>query len=170
MGRRGKLSEEGPTLEPARPGDLQEIFSLLGRADLPGDGLADHLRTTIVARSAGRIVGTAAVEPYGESGLLRSIAVDPSMRGCGLGVQLTRAALDLAMQRDIRTIYLLTTTAGEFFPRFGFRSISRSEVDPAVQASVEFTSACCAGAQVMRMDLDPARTTDGSPGTPPPPM
>jgi amino-acid N-acetyltransferase len=85
--------------------------------------------------------------------LLRSVAVDETRRGEGLGHQLTQAALDLARARGLKTVYLLTTTAATFFPRFGFREIARDEVDPAVQRSVEFTKACPASAAAMRADL-----------------
>jgi amino-acid N-acetyltransferase len=57
-------------------------------------------------------------------------------------------------QQGIATIYLLTETAGNFFPRFGFRPISRSEVAPAVQASVEWTTACPVTAQAMVSELN----------------
>ncbi len=84
---------------------------------------------------------------------MRSIAVDLPHRGLGLGIQLTEAILALARSRGLRTVYLLTETAAAFFPRFGFRSIRREEVDPAVQRSVEFTKACPASAQAMRAEL-----------------
>jgi amino-acid N-acetyltransferase len=54
-------------------------------------------------------------------------------------------------------VFLLTTTAERFFPRFGFEEIARDEVPASVQASVEFQSACPASAIVMRKRLAPAR-------------
>jgi len=142
-----------PTITPANPSDLPAILDLLRRSDLPLDGLAEHLATTVTARENGRLVGCAAVEVYGENALLRSVAVDETLRGQGLGRTLTTAALDLARARGARTTYLLTTTAGGYFPRFGFQEITRDAVDPAVQQSVEFTTACPASALVMRANL-----------------
>jgi len=55
----------------------------------------------------------------------------------------------------VATVYLLTETAAGFFPRFGFQPIQRAEVAPAVQQSIEFTSACPASAQPMRLVLEP---------------
>ena len=75
------------------------------------------------------------------------------LRGTGLGVRLTEAALALAVERGVRSVYLLTETAGEFFPRFGFRTVTRDEVNPAVKASEEFSSLCPESAQVMVLDL-----------------
>jgi amino-acid N-acetyltransferase len=137
-------------LERAHAGDAGDILQLLERSRLPPDGLMDHLPTTIVARQDGRIVGSAALEMYAGAALLRSVAVDPALHGKGLGRELTQAALDLAREQGVTHVYLLTTTAAGFFPKFGFVEIARDEVPSAVKASVEFTSACPSSATVMR--------------------
>jgi amino-acid N-acetyltransferase len=106
-----------------------------------------------VASAGGRVVGCAALEVYADSALLRSVAVDETARGQGIGQRLVRAALDLAHERGVRSAYLLTTTAEQFFPRFGFQRIDRREVPVDVQQSVEFRSACPASAAVMAVQL-----------------
>ena len=133
--------------------DLPAILALLDRTDLPQDGLADHLSTTLVARDEDAIIGSAALEVYDSGALLRSVAVEPRYQGQGIGQQLTQAALTLARERGIPVVYLLTETAGDFFPRFGFRPIARQEVAPSVQQSVEFTTVCPTSALVMVVNL-----------------
>jgi len=133
--------------------DLPDVLALLENNGLPKDGVAEHLATVLVAREEKRTVGSAALELYGRVALLRSVAVDRSFRGGGIGQRLTRSALDLAVKSEVTTVYLLTESASEFFTRFGFKPTSRSEVPPAVQRSVEFTSACPASALVMMMRL-----------------
>lgn len=140
-------------IEPATISDLPAIFALLDASELPQAGLPDHLATTIVARDLHEIVGCAALEVYDNAALLRSVAVAPAQRGTGLGQRLTRAALDLARGRGIDQVFLLTETAAEFFPRFGFQAIDRSAVPESVQQSIEFTSACPASALAMRAEL-----------------
>ena len=54
-----------------------------------------------------------------------------------------------AATHGLTPLYLLTTTAEDFFPRFGFSRITRQEVPESVRASVEFRSACPASAVVM---------------------
>jgi len=142
-----------PIISPATPADLPAIFELLERSKLPRDGLDAHVATTLVARDANGLVGTAALELYGTAALLRSVAVAVERRGRGLGAALTATALDLARRRGVRTVYLLTETAAEFFPKFGFRPIPRPAVDPAVLGSAEFTTACPASALVMARTL-----------------
>ena len=141
------------TIEAARSGDLPAILSLLERGGLPAAGLDQHLEAAVVAREGTRVLGCAAVELYGDAGLLRSVAVDPASRGLGLGIRLTEAALTLARSRGVRTVYLLTETAAQFFPRFGFRPIPREDVAAAVRRSVEFTEVCAVTAQAMVAEL-----------------
>jgi amino-acid N-acetyltransferase len=138
---------------PATPADLQAILDLLERCELPTVGLADHLADTLVARMADRVVGSVALEVYADGALLRSVAVDQSVRGTGIGVRLTEAALKRARNRGIAAVYLLTTTAQHFFPRFGFEEIARDDVPLTIHASAEFESACPATATVMRKRL-----------------
>ncbi len=138
----------------ANAADLPIVLDLLQRCKLPPAGLEQHLASTLVAREGVRIVGCAALELYGRSALLRSLAVEPSSRGLGLGKQLTNAALDLARARKAKVVYLLTDTASVFFLRFGFHRVLRTDVDPAVQRSVEFTDACPENALAMRAELD----------------
>jgi amino-acid N-acetyltransferase len=140
-------------IEPARATDLPDILALLERNDLVRDGLSDHLATALVARASDAVIGSAALEIYGSAAALRSVAVDSELRSQGLGQQLTRAALHLARQSGVTTVYLLTETAGDFFPRFGFRPTVRSAVDPVVQRSIQFASACPISAQVLVADL-----------------
>ena len=59
----------------------------------------------------------------------------------------------MARDTGMNTLYLLTTTAERYFPKFGFERIERHEVPASVQVSVEFTSACPSNAIVMRKRL-----------------
>lgn len=146
-------TEKPITLESITEGDVPSLYTLLQDAGLPLDGLADHLSTTLVAKEGEQIVGSVAIELYGESALLRSVAVAEPVRGTGLGRQLVEAAIGLARQQQAQRLYLLTETATEWFPRFGFVPVERAAVEPAVQSSVEFISACPASAQAMQLDL-----------------
>jgi amino-acid N-acetyltransferase len=140
-------------IEAAADRDLPQVHRLLEQLHLPLDGLDDHLETMLVVREGSRVVGTAALEVYPDAALLRSVAVDAGQQGRHLGHQLTEAALSLAKAHGAEAVFLLTTTAERFFPKFGFEPIARDEVPASVRASVEFTSACPASAIVMRKRL-----------------
>jgi len=140
-------------IESATERDLPAIRALLERLHLPLAGIDEHLPTMLVAKEGERIVGTAALELYADGALLRSVAVESRRQGRQLGHQLTDAALQLAATHGANTVFLLTTTAERFFPKFGFEQIDREQVPPSVRASVEFQSACPASAIVMRKQL-----------------
>ena len=55
----------------------------------------------------------------------------------------------MARDRHVRAVYLLTTTAAQFFPKLGFAQIPREVVRDTIQTSVKFTSACPSTATVM---------------------
>src|SRR4051812_19900809 len=145
-----KRSTIHASIDRASAEDGPPILQLLSAAQLPIDGLVDHLDTAVVARADGRVVGCAALEVYADGALLRSVVVDDSVNGQGVGTRLTLAALDLARVLGMPAVYLLTTTAAAFFPRFGFIPIARSEVPASVQMSVEFRSVCPSTAAVMK--------------------
>jgi amino-acid N-acetyltransferase len=140
-------------IDRARPEDVEDVLGLLAENHLPLEGLREHVATTIVARQDGRIVGSAALEIYPDGALLRSVAVAPALQRHRVGRELTEAAIRLAQERHAPAIYLLTTTAEHYFPKFGFERIARTDVPATVQASVEFTSACPSSAIVMRRGL-----------------
>ncbi len=135
-------------------GDVQEVLTLLERCGLPKAGLDASLSTILVAREGEKVVGCAALEVYGTIALLRSIAIDPAHRSHGLGQQMVQEHLAHARGRGIQQVYLLTETAADYFPRFGFRLIERCAVPPALHQSMEWTSACPVSAQVMVLHLE----------------
>jgi amino-acid N-acetyltransferase len=142
-----------PSIERAHSSDAAALRALLEEHQLPIAGLSDHLQTTLVAKLRGAVVGSAGLEVYTDGALLRSVAVTRGHQGQHLGRDLTAAAIELARTMGTPAIYLLTTTAERYFPKFGFERIQRSDVPSSVQASVEFTSACPVSAVVMRKVL-----------------
>jgi amino-acid N-acetyltransferase len=138
----------------ASEADGPSLLQLLRDSGLPIDGLVDHLKTALVARDGAAIVGCAAVEIYADGALLRSVAVVPAARGHGVGERLTETAVSLARSLRTPAVYLLTTTAESYFPRFGFVRTTRDLVPAGVQQSTEFRSACPASAIVMRNALN----------------
>jgi amino-acid N-acetyltransferase len=137
-------------LRAASSAELETVVDLLDRSGLPTAGVADNFAQFLVAEADGRLVGVVGLELYGRSALLRSAAVEESWRGSGLGRVLVERALDLARDRGIADVYLLTTTAEHYFPKFGFVCVRRDEVAQDVRSSVEFQTSCPASATAMR--------------------
>ena len=131
---------------PAQPADGVAIEALLKAADLPHEDFAQHLAHFIIARSGGVVVGAVGYERHGDDALLRSLVVEPSCRGTGLGDALVRRLAEAAVVAGVRQFYLLTTTAEGFFAQRGFRVIARDLVPPAIAATEEFRRLCPASA------------------------
>lgn len=137
----------------ATSGDAGTIEQLLTARHLPTAGVRDHLATFVVATRGESLLGCAGMERYGEIGLLRSVAVAENVGGRGVGAELVRAVLDRARTLGLRELYLLTTTAAGYFPRFGFERVGREALPSALQASEELRGACPASAVAMRRTL-----------------
>lgn len=143
-------TERSPIVRPAVESDYQAVVELLRDADLPLAGVPRSLTDFYVAEERGTVLGAVGLELHGTDGLLRSAVVHPTARDLGLGLTLVDHILVRARERGLGAVYLLTTTAEGYFPRFGFSRIAREEVPDPVQASVEFREACPASAVVMR--------------------
>ncbi len=141
------------TFRSADPVDWPAVEALLRASALPLDGARDHLADFTLAEAGGALAACAAVERYGDAGLLRSVAVDPTHRGTGLGQSLTRHVIAAARAAGLRELVLMTTTAESFFPKFGFTPIARGAAPEAILASVQFQIVRCASATVMRLAL-----------------
>ena len=140
-------------IDRATPVDEPAIEGLLASAGLPLDGLAEAFEHGVVARDGQGLVGAAAVELYGDSGLLRSVVVDSGHRGVGLGGRLVGEAEGVARAAGVRELYLVTETAADWFPRLGYRLIDLETARAAVGTSVEFTLSCAASGVAMRRRL-----------------
>jgi amino-acid N-acetyltransferase len=137
--------------EPARPHDLRGALDLLGRAELTEQDVAERWGHYFVVREDdGRVVGVAGLEIHGEDGLLRSVAVDTEYRGQGLAASLVEAAVERAKRVNLRAVYLLTTTARDYFVRRGFADCPREDAPAAVRESWEFRTGCPSTAAFMK--------------------
>ncbi len=149
---------QGLRLRGATAADLPALQQLLTAADLPTSDLGPALLPGFVlAERDGRLVGAAGVEVHGSTGLLRSVAVAGELRGTGIGEQLVRDRITWARAQGLAKLGLLTTTAADWFPRFGFRTVARAEFPAPLQATTEFRELCkdSSTAQVLALS-DPA--------------
>ena len=122
--------------------------------NLPAGEIDRHVESFFVARSPDGIAGCAGLETYGDTGVLRSLAVAQSARGAGLGIRLADTIIGLARGRGLTKLVLLTETAAPFFEQhFGFETVAREAVSEEVRSSWQFTGAVCRSAACMWLDL-----------------
>lgn len=126
----------------AEAGDLPAIRALLGATGLPtADITAWSAPWFLLAVEGDVVVGTAAVEPCGSFGLLRSLAVRPDRRGQGIGRHLVAACEARADEARLRGLYLLTTTARHFFRALDYDDLEHWELPEAIRETKEYDSA-----------------------------
>lgn len=149
------MNNEKITIAAATTAELDDVLSLLSAVGLPLEGVAEHLDDFLLATDErGQLLGCAGLERYGESALLRSVAVRGALKGAGIGSRLTARTLEHAKETGIKEVVLLTTTAREFFARrFGFADVSRSDYDARFSTSPEWSLPRCSSVAVMKLEL-----------------
>jgi amino-acid N-acetyltransferase len=133
--------------------DLSAVLELLEVAKLPTAGVSDHIQNFMLEIEHNRLLGCAGLEVHGQIGLLRSVVVNANERSNGIGSSLVNAILENAREKRLSSIFLLTQTAEHYFPRFGFKQVSRSQIPESLQASEELQGACPDSAVVMMLEL-----------------
>ena len=142
-----------PLIRAATGSDLEAIRALLEAAGLPTADLRDSRPLFRVAAAGTELVGIGALEIHAETALLRSLAVAPAWRGCGLGHRLVKALERQARAAGLQQIVLLTQTAEAFFTGLDYEVIARAQAPEAVRASPEFTALCPQSASCLRKTL-----------------
>lgn len=137
----------------ASPADEQEVRLLVDACGLPASDVGDHLGHFILARSGKDLAGCIGLEPGGEAGLLRSLAVAPRSRNKGLGRLLVGRLEEYARSLGVRRLYLLTTGASGFFSAAGYLRVERNSAPDAIRSSLQFTSLCPCSAELLMKNL-----------------
>jgi len=121
------------------PPDLDEVTAFLRVADLTLSGLDSPTVRLWTARDAetGRIVASTGYERSEDNKhvLIRSVAVDPALRGLGMGLQLARFALDRATESGATRAWLFSRRSGPFWQKVGFDSADRNELAIALKST-----------------------------------
>ncbi|WP_375447235.1 arsenic resistance N-acetyltransferase ArsN2 [uncultured Fibrella sp.] len=139
----------------ATPADRPALIDLLTEVDLLTDDLPKELGTFTLAFDNDKLVGTAGVEAFGPTGLLRSVAVLPAYQYQKIGRQLIDASVEQATNRGVETLYLITTTADGYFDRLGYSRVDRTNVPEPIAQTRQFSDLCPASSVVMKKDVAP---------------
>ena len=128
-----------------------EIHALLAASKLPLDDVEVFLGDFIIARFNGELVGCIGLERYGKIALLRSLVVREDFRGFGIAKELCRRFEERLSGFEV--VYLLTTTAADFFRKIGYEEINRDEAPPPIRTNKQFTTLCPSTAVLMKKIL-----------------
>lgn len=140
-------------IESAERRDLEDIAALLEQVGLPPLHLEEHLGQFLVAWQDGRICGCVGMEIYGDSCLLRSLAVALDCQGQGIGRRLVEEITERGREIGMRRGVILTNSAAGFAARFGFVEVSRCAIDGPIGDSWEFRAHACDSAVCMELQF-----------------
>ncbi len=88
----------------------------------------ENLRSFIVAEADGRIVGCCALQIIWEDlAEIKSLAVDDSHKGTGIGRSLVADALKQAVELGLKRVFALTLEPA-FFQKMGFEIVSKDKL------------------------------------------
>lgn len=147
------MTDTSITFQRATDEELARTETMLSENDLPTADVRDGVGRFFVARSGNSVVGAGGLELYESVGLLRSLVVDGSVRSQGLGSALCDELKQRAEAADVVTLYLLTTTAEDFFRQRGYEAIERDAVPAEIRGTTEFSDLCPSSATCMVKEL-----------------
>ncbi len=137
--------------KPAR----QYVEELLKLNNLPTDDL-DSVNLDLFlgcGDTSNKPKGIVGLEIHGKYGLLRSLVVHVDARNSGCGKLLVVKIEQLAQQKQLKTLYLLTNTAEKFFTNLNYEKVERLYVPRPIRETREFATLCPESAIVMRKNL-----------------
>jgi amino-acid N-acetyltransferase len=141
------------TLRQANDSTLPYIETLLTKNDLPSQDIGSKPECFYIGYDGDDRVGIAGIEVHGTDGLLRSVVIEDSARGNGYGTALCDGLEDEASAANVTTLYLLTTTAADFFADRGYEEIERTGAPAAIQRTAEFDDFCPTTATCLKKSL-----------------
>ncbi len=115
--------------------DLPRVETLFKEADLPVLDPRPALSNVLVAEVDEHVVGAAALDVFGRSGLIRALAVTADHQRRGVGRELFRSLLPRAHELSLKQLYVIAVAAPEFFAALGFAAVAPDEVPLAVRGA-----------------------------------
>lgn len=131
------------------PKEIQQAIHLLQQQHLPVEDIDDD-KILYLFLDGKSVIGTAGLEIFEDCALLRSVSIVKEEQGKGFGKKLNEQVENYAKEAGINCLYLLTTTAKNFFDKQGYCVIKRQDTPEAVRQTTEFTSLCPSTAVVMK--------------------
>jgi amino-acid N-acetyltransferase len=132
--------------------ERQQAIILLQQHKLPVTDI-DEDKLLYLLMDGERAIGTAGLEIFEDCALLRSVSIIKEEQGKGYGNFLNTAIENYAADSGISCLYLLTTTAKDFFDKQGYCAINREDAPASVQQTAEFTALCPSSAVVMKKKI-----------------
>lgn len=122
--------------------DLKEVIDLLLESGLPVDDIQQAPILFFGIRNAQKLLAVAALEIYYPHAIVRSVAVEKNQQNKGIGSKLIDYLEEKAISLKIEELYLLTTTADDFFRKKGYSDNQKLACPEKIHQSEEFKNLC----------------------------
>lgn len=140
-------------LKKANNKELPVISDILEKNDLVYEDIQDNNIEFFSAYEHDVFIGIIGLEQFDNVGFLRSLVVLEEYRNKGYGKEICNSLLNYAKDKKNKEIYLLTTTAKNFFEKLGFKAVERKNVPDEIKNSSEFSHFCPDSAVCLKIDL-----------------
>ena len=137
---------------PASQNSFSAAIELLKQNNLPTEDITPGTQLFVV-EEGNNVIATVAVEYDYNDALLRSLSVSGTKKGSGIGSELVLFIEDYVRRQGVQNVFLLTTTAADFFAKRGYKMIDRSNVPEFIQKTKEYSVICASSSTLMKKEL-----------------
>jgi amino-acid N-acetyltransferase len=132
------------------PDQFDLVFELLAEAKLDFSDLKQPNIRLFRFEENGQTIGVGGLEIFNDQALLRSVAVKKDLQGKGLGKEMVAQIEKTARNSGIKSLYLLTNTAPDFFKSIGYQQIDRNDFAEPLKQTAQFAGLCPVSAVCMK--------------------
>lgn len=133
--------------------DLARFINKLKECSLPYSDLSLTKQVLYEFSLGDMVIGTGGLEIYDQYALLRSVSIASDCQRKNLGTGLVNQMLEIARNKKVSVVYLLTTNAEHFFRKLGFESVQREDAPASIKSTKEFTGICPTSAKLMAIRI-----------------
>lgn len=131
-------STEHVTFRPALPSDVPRMVELMAAAHLPPLFIEEYLDGFIAAELEGAVIACGGIERYDDCAVIRSVVVDDTGRGRGLGGRLAALLMARAREAGASDLYLFTADALPFWRHYDFEEVALEDWKTAPRACWQY--------------------------------
>ncbi len=132
----------------------EEVAKLLNEFDLIYTDLNQANIQLFEFSDSDETIGFGGLEIVGSKALLRSVVVKKEFQGKGFGKIISNWIEQRAKEQQISTLYLLTTTARDFFEHQGYQVVDREDFPEPIKQTKQFSGLCPLTAHCMTKTLN----------------
>lgn len=137
---------------PASQNSFSAAIDLLKKNNLPTEDI-DPGKQLFVIEEGDNVIATVAVEYNFDTAFLRSLAVAEEKRSSGIGAAMVDFIEGYVQKQGVQSIYLLTTTAEDFFSKRGYNTADRADAPNFIKNTTEFSVICTSSSTLMKKEI-----------------